>query len=139
MGIPKMTAIKPTDSQLRDLIDSDGYNATLNIINAKYAEMDKFIGNLESDIQAVKDFEKDVIADKMRGYDVGTSLDTLQFQSSSLQIDLNFFTHMKIVYITKLYGDLYKYCNGIIENALAIEEIPMGITKESIKERKFRN
>lgn len=134
-----MTAIKPTDSQLRDQIDSDGYNATLNIINAKYAEMDKFIGNLESDIQAVKDFEKDVIADQMRGYDVGTSLDTLQFQSSSLQIDLNFFTHMKIVYITKLYGDLYKYCNGIIENALAIEEIPIGMTKELIKERKFRN
>ena len=46
---------------------------------------------------------------------------------------------MKKVYITKLYGDLYKYCNGIIENALAIEEIPIGMTKESIKERKFRN
>ena len=134
-----MTAIKPTDSVLRDKIDSDGYNSTLNEINGKYTEMDKFIGNLESDIQSVKDFENDVLADKERGYDVGTSLDTLEFQSSSLQIDLDFFTHMKEVYIKKLYGDLYKYCNGIIENALAIEEIPNGMTKESVKERKFRN
>jgi hypothetical protein len=134
-----MTAIKPTDSTLRDKIDSDGYNSILNIINSKYAEMDKYIGNLESDIIAVKDFEKDVISDRERGYDVGTSLDTLEFQSSSLTIDLNFFTHMKDVYIKKLYGDLYKYCDGIIENALAIEEIPNGMDRASIKERKFRN
>lgn len=134
-----MTAIKPTDSVLRDKIDSDGYNSTLNEINSKYAEMDKYIENLQSDIRAVRDFEKDVIADKNRGYDVGTSLDTLTFQSESLEIDLNFFTHMKSVYIKKLYGDLYKYCDGIIENALAIEDIPEGTTKEKVKERKFRN
>ena len=134
-----MTAIKPTDSILRDKIDADGYNSTLNVINGKYTEMDKYIGNLESDIQSVKDFEKDVLADKDRGYDVGTSLDTLEFQSSSLKIDLDFFTHMKEVYIKKLYGDLYKYCDGIIENALAIEEIPNGMTRKSVKDRKFRN
>ena len=131
-----MTAIKPTDSILRDKIDADGYNSTLNVINGKYTEMDKYIGNLESDIQSVKDFEKDVLADKDRGYDVGTSLDTLEFQSSSLKIDLDFFTHMKEVYIKKLYGDLYKYCDGIIENALAIEEIPNGMTRKSVKDRK---
>ena len=134
-----MTAIQPTDSALRDKIDSDKYNSILNEINAKYTEMDKFIGNLESDIQSVKDFEQDMLADKARGYDVGSSLDTLSFQKDSLQIDLNFFTHMKSVYIKKLYGDLYKYCDGIIENALAIEEIPEGFTKEQIKTRKFRN
>ena len=134
-----MTAIRPTDSVLRDKIDSDGYNSTLNEINSKYAEMDKYIENLQSDIRAVRDFEKDVIADKNRGYDVGTSLDTLTFQSESLEIDLNFFTHMKSVYIKKLYGDLYKYCDGIIENALAIEDIPEGSSKEKVKERKFRN
>ena len=49
-----MTAIKPTDSQLRDQIDSDSYNSTLNVINSKYAEMDKFIGNLESDVASMK-------------------------------------------------------------------------------------
>ena len=134
-----MTAIKPTNSALRDQIDADSYNTTLNVINSKYAEMDKFIENLQSDIVAVKDFEKDVIADKERGYDVGTSLDTLEFQSQSLEIDLNFFTHMKSVYIKKLYGDLYKYCDGIIENALSIEDIPQDSTREAVKERKFRN
>ena len=101
--------------------------------------MDKFIGNLESDILSIKDFEKDMIADQERGYDVGTSLDTLGFQKDSLEIDLDFFIHMKDVYIKKLYGDLYKYCDGIIENALAIEEIPIGFTRETIKTRKFRN
>lgn len=134
-----MTAIRPTDSELRDKIDSDAYNDILNEINSKYAEMDKFIGNLEGDIQSVKDFEKDMITDKERGYDVGSSLDTLSFQRSSLEIDLNFFTHMKDVYIKKLYGDLYKYCDAIIENALAIEELPKGFTREQIKTRKFRN
>ena len=134
-----MTAIRPADSALRDKIDSDKYNQILNEINSKYAEMDKFIGNLESDIQAVNDFEQDMLADKERGYDVGSSLDTLGFQKDSLTIDLNFFTHMKEVYIKKLYGDLYKYCDGIIENALAIEELPEGYTKEQIKDRKFRN
>ena len=134
-----MTAIRPSDSELRDKIDSDAYNNILNEINAKYTEMDKFIGNLESDIQSVKDFEKDMLTDKERGYDVGSSLDTLAFQKDSLQIDLNFFTHMKDVYIKKLYGDLYKYCDAIIENALAIEELPNGFTREQIKNRKFRN
>ena len=132
-----MTAIRPTDSELRDLINSDGYNGTLNEINAKYTEMDKYIGNLQSDIQAVKEFERDILADKERGYDVGSSLDTLSFQRNSLQIDLDFFTHMKDVYIKKLYGDLYKYCDAIIENALAIEEIPTGFTRTQIKDRKF--
>tara|TARA_B100001093_G_scaffold344011_1_gene328762 strand:+ start:17065 stop:17907 length:843 start_codon:yes stop_codon:yes gene_type:complete len=134
-----MTAIQPSDTTLRNQIDSDSYNTTLNVINAKYAEMDKYIGNLESDILSIKDFEKEVISDQERGYDVGTSLDTLGFQKSSLEIDLDFFVHMKDVYIKKLYGDLYKYCDGIIENALAIEEIPDGSTKELVKERKFRN
>lgn len=134
-----MTAIRPTDSELRDKIEADEYNNILNEINSKYAEMDKFIGNLESDIESVSDFIKEVIVDQERGYDVGTSLDTLSFQKDSLVIDNDFFKHMKQVYIRKLYGDLYKYCDGIIENALAIEEIPQGYTREQIKQRKFRN
>ena len=101
--------------------------------------MDKFIGNLQSDILSIRDFEKDMLADQARGYDVGTSLDTLAFQKDSLQIDHDFFVHMKDVYIKKLYGDLYKYCDGIIESALAIEEIPATTTREQVKSRKFRN
>jgi len=76
---------------------------------------------------------------KKRDYDVGTSLDILSFQRESLEIDIDFFTHMKIVYVKKLYGDLYKYCDGIIENALAIEDIPANSTKEKVKGIKFRN
>ena len=128
-----MTAIKPTESALREKIDADSYNSILNEINAKYTEMDKYISNLQSDILSIKDFESEMIADKERGYDVGTSLDTLGFQKDSLQIDHDFFIHMKDVYIKKLYGDLYKYCDGIIEN------IPNGYTREQIKDRKFRN
>ena len=134
-----MTAIRPSDSVLRDKIDADGYNTTLNEINLQYTEMDKYIGNLASDILSIKDFEKDMIADRERGYDVGTSLDTLGFQKDSLQIDYDFFVHMKDVYIKKLYGDLYKYCDSIIESALSIEEIPANFTREQIKDRKFRN
>ena len=134
-----MTAIKPTDSALRDKIEADEYNEILNNINARYAEMDKFIGNLESDIGSVNDFIKDVLVDQDQGYDVGTSLDTLTFQKDSLEIDNNFFKHMKQVYIRKLYGDLYKYCDGIIESALAIEVIPADTTREQVKTRKFRN
>tara|TARA_Y100000816_G_C26095786_1_gene579874 strand:- start:1157 stop:1999 length:843 start_codon:yes stop_codon:yes gene_type:complete len=133
-----MTAIKPSDSVLRDKIDADKYNTTLNEINLQYTEMDKYIGNLESDIQSIKEFETSLLGDQERGYDVGTSLDTLGFQKDSLQIDLDFFVHMKEVYIQKLYGDLYKYCSAIIDNALAIEEIPSGFTKEQVRERKFR-
>ena len=134
-----MTAIRPTESALREKIDADSYNSTLNEINAKYTEMDKYIGNLQSDILSIKDFEKEMLADKARGYDVGTSLDTLGFQKDSLTIDHDFFVHMKDVYIKKLYGDLYQYCNNIIEDALAIEDIPNGFTRQQIKDRKFRN
>ena len=134
-----MTAIRPSDSALRDKIKEDEYNQTLNEINAKYTEMDNYIGNLQSDIQSIKEFEKEMLMDQERGYDVGTSLDTLGFQRDSLQIDLDFFLHMKDVYIKKLYGDLYKYCDSIIENALAIEEIPSNSTRDAVKLRKFRN
>ncbi len=134
-----MTAIRPADSALRDKIAADKYNEILNNTNAKYTEMDKYITNLESDILSIKDFETEMLADKARGYDVGSSLDTLGFQKDSLQIDLDFFVHMKAVYIKKLYGDLHQYCDAIIEDALSIEEIPPNFTRESIKQRKFRN
>jgi hypothetical protein len=133
-----MTAIRPIDSALLDKINADQYNSVLNEINARYSEMETYIGNLRSDIQSVKEFEDQVISDKARGYDVGTSLDTLSFQKESLQIDLLFFEHMKDVYIKKLYGDLYTYCDSIIEDALSIETIPQGTSRDQVKIRKFR-
>ena len=46
--------------------------------------MDKYIGNLASDILSIKDFEKEMITDKERGYDVGTSLDTLSSAATKI-------------------------------------------------------
>lgn len=133
-----MTAIRPADSALRDKIKPDDYNNALTEINSKYAEMDKFIGNLQSDVASIVEFEKSVTEDLERGYDVGTSLDTLGFQRESLRIDLEFFVHMKDVYIKKLYGDLYSFCGAIIDNAMAIEGIPKGSTDAAVRERKFQ-
>lgn len=62
-----ITAIRPSYSSLWNKIDADSYNTTLNLINSKYAEMDKYIGNLESDILSIKDFIKDVVFDRDRG------------------------------------------------------------------------
>ena len=59
--------------------------------------MNNYIENLESDITAIKEFENQVIADKNRGYDVGTSLDTLGFQRESLEIDLIFFILLQFI------------------------------------------
>ena len=133
-----MTAIRPTDSFLRDQIKQDDYNETLGVIQSKFSEMDKYINNLESDVKSIRDFETSLKQDKERGFDVGSSLETLEFQKSSLEIDLQFFVNMKQVYIEKLYGDVYKYLESIIDSALAIEDIPKDSTKDSIKKRKFR-
>ena len=35
-----MTAIRPSDSALRDKIEEDAYNQILNDINAQYSKMD---------------------------------------------------------------------------------------------------
>ena len=56
-----MTAIRPVNSDLRDKINADSCNEVLNEINAKYAEMDKYIGNLQSDITSIKEFEKELV------------------------------------------------------------------------------
>ena len=55
---------------LEDEIDADGYNTPLKV---NYnAEMDKYIGNLESDIQSIKEFEASLLTDQERGCGVGT-------------------------------------------------------------------
>ena len=133
-----MTAIRPADSALRDKIKPDDYNASLSDISVKFQEMEKFIGNLESDVASIADFERSVRADMERGYDVGTSLDTLTFQKESLKIDLEFFVHMKVVYTKKLYGDMYTFCDTIVSSAMAIEGIPAGMNKKSVRDRKFQ-
>jgi len=133
-----MTAIKPTNTELREKINDDKYNLILNQINSKYTEMNKYIGNLQSDILSILEFEKTLKKDKEVGYDIGTALDTLSFQRISLEIDLNFFIKMKDVCIKKLYGDLYKYCCAIIDVALTIEVLPDNTILEDIKQTKLK-
>ena len=64
-----MTAIRPTDSFLRDQIKQDNYNETLGVIQTKFSEMDKYINNLESDVKSIRDFETSLKEDKERGTD----------------------------------------------------------------------
>ena len=130
-------SIQPENNDLREKINEDEYRRILSEINKSYEVMEQFINNLKNDIASVDDLTKQLNRDKEQGYDIGTSLDTLEFQGSTLKIDLNFFTHMKKVYMSKLYGDLYKYCDLIIDSAIAIENNPMNKPKEEIKSGKF--
>lgn len=132
-----MTAIQPSDSNLRDKIRIDFYNQMLTSINEKYTKMNGFVSNLESDIASVADFEAQTRADANQGFDVGTALETLTFQRESLTIDADFFKHMRTVYTKKLYGDLYLFCSEVIDAAMAIEGIPSGFTNSQVRERKF--
>ena len=122
-------SIQPENNDLREKINEDEYRRILSEINKSYEVMEQFINNLKNDITSVDDLTKQLNRDKEQGYDIGTSLDTLEFQGSTLKIDLNFFTHMKKVYMSKLYGDLYKYCDLIIDSAIAITHaIAIGAT-----------
>lgn len=134
-----MSTIRPVDDTLHALIQVDYYNIIIGKINSKCAEMDKYITNLKNDIRAVKRFRQAMISDRERGYDVGSALQTLGFQRDSLEIDLNFFVHMKEVYTKKLYGNLYEYCSGVADLALTIEEVPAGQTREGLRKHKLRN
>ena len=90
-----MAAIRPVDNALREQIKEDLYRQILGEMNKTYEVMEKYINNLKSDVVSITDLVKRLQKDKSRGYDVGSSLDTLTFQKNTLEIDLNFFTHMK--------------------------------------------
>jgi hypothetical protein len=134
-----MTAIKPNNTELRQKINDEKYNLILNQINSKYTEMNKYINNLQRDIAAILEFENILTTDQQIGYDIGSALDTLSFQRISLQIDLYFFINMKDTYIKKLYGDLYKYLESIIDTALTIEILPDDTSVKQLKQSKLKN
>ena len=75
--------------------------------------------------------------DRKRGYDIGTSLDTLGFQKDTMTLDKNFFEKQKDTYLKKIYKDLYKYTEGIIDKCIEIENNPMDLSDEDIKTNKF--
>jgi hypothetical protein len=86
--------------------------------------MDKFINNLNSDINDIGGLTDKLIRDQKRGYDIGTSLDTLNFQKDTLTLDRDFFVNQKDTYLRKIYKDLFKYTSSIVDKAVEIEDNP---------------
>ena len=132
-----MTTIKPVNNELNDLVKTVLYRTIVNQISEKYSVMDGFINNLTSDINEISNVVGQLNRDKARGYDIGTSLDTLGFQKDTMTLDKNFFVKQKDTYLKKIYKDLYKYTEGIIDKCIEIENNPMDLSDSEIKTNKF--
>lgn len=85
---------------------------------------------MAQDIASIDDFLEQLDRDAAQGFDVGSSQETLLFQRSTLQIDLDF-------YQQKIYDDLYGFTDGIVKAAVEIEPNPMNKAVEEIRERKM--
>ena len=90
-----MTSIKPVNNELNDLVKTVLYRTIVNQISEKYSVMDGFINNLTSDINEISNVVNQLNRDRKRGYDIGTSLDTLGFQKDTMTLDKNFFEKQK--------------------------------------------
>lgn len=132
-----MTAIQPVENELSKMIERDFYRTTLASISQKYEAMQTFINNLGQDISSIDDFLTQLERDAEQGFDVGSSQETLLFQRSTLQIDLDFYQRMKTAYVRKIFEDLHNFTNGIVKAAVEIEANPMGQSDEEIRERKL--
>jgi len=132
-----MTAIQPVVNDLNELIRREYYRDILNSISQSYEGMQTYINNLSQDITSIDEFVEQLEEDEKQGFDVGTSKETLVFQRSTLQIDLNFYEEMKQTYMRKIYEDLYNYTNGIVICAVEIEPNPMNKSEDELKKSKF--
>ena len=132
-----MATISPVDNELYQLVKSDVYRGTLNRISEKYATMDQFINNLTSDINEIGTLIDRLLRDQKKGYDIGTSLDTLTFQKDTLTLDRDFFVNQKNTYLRKIYKDLYKYTDGIISKCIEIEDNPQALDEKILKQSKL--
>ena len=132
-----MTAIQPVENELSKMIERDFYRTTLASISQKYEAMQTFINNLGQDISSIDDFLKQLERDAEQGFDVGSSQETLLFQRSTLQIDLDFYQRMKTAYVRKIFEDLHNFTRGIVKAAVEIEANPMDQSDEEIRERKL--
>jgi len=132
-----MTSIKPVNNELNSLVKTVLYRTIVNQISEKYSVMDGFINNLKSDINEISNVVNQLNRDRERGYDIGTSMDTLGFQKDTMTLDKNFFENQKDTYLKKIYKDMYKYTNGIIDKCIEIENNPMDMGKDEIKKNKF--
>ena len=129
-----MTAIQPVENDLSKMIERDFYRSTLATISSKYEEMQTFINNLGQDIGSIDDFLEQLERDASQGFDVGSSQETLIFQRSTLQIDLDFYEQMKKTYLKKIFDDLYSFTDGIVTATVEIEPNPM---KKEVSELKL--
>lgn len=132
-----MTAIQPVENELSKMIERDFYRNTLAAISSKYESMQTFINNLAQDISSIDDFLEQLDRDAAQGFDVGSSQETLLFQRSTLQIDLDFYQQMKKAYLKKIYDDLYGFTDGIVKAAIEIEPNPMNKTNDEMREGKM--
>ena len=132
-----MTAIQPVENELSKMIERDFYRDTLADISTKYESMQTFINNLAQDISSIDDFLKQLERDAAQGFDVGSSQETLLFQRSTLQIDLDFYQQMKKAYLKKIYDDLYGFTDGIVKAAVEIEANPMQKDADEIRDAKL--
>ena len=132
-----MTAIQPVENDLSKLIDRDFYRSTLADISSKYEGMQTFINNLAQDIGSIDEFLEQLERDAAQGFDVGSSQETLIFQRSTLQIDLDFYEQMKSTYLRKIFTDLYSFTDGIVTAAIEIEPNPTQRSVDDLKEGKM--
>ena len=130
-------SIAAEDRALSEMVDRDAFRTSLNEMSESYANMDSFINNLESDLRAIQTYERDLEAQEQMGFDVGSSRATLSFQRSQLDTDLGFFQGMKILYLRRMYSDLYEFASGIALNAATIEPRQDGQTPDELANTKM--
>ena len=132
-----MTAIQPVENELSQLIERDFYRSTLADVSQKYEQMQTYINNLANDISSIDDFLEQLERDAQQGFDVGSSQETLLFQRSTLQIDLEFYQRMKTAYVRKIFEDLFNFTKGIVDAAVEIEPNPLGRSGEELRAGKL--
>ena len=133
-----MSAIAPPAKDLVDRIDRDLYRRKLGEMSDSFQEMDRYITNIQSDLDAIQSLIEDLAQQRQMGYDVGSAETTLLFQLSQLSVDLNWFKSQKKEYLNKAYGDLFKFAMDIAENAAQIEPRRNGETVQDLVDRKVR-
>jgi len=129
--------IAPVDKKLTDLIERDLYRELLQEMSNNYETMARYISNLESDISSIETLTRDLQMQVDAGYEVGSSVETLGFQQSQLQTDLDWFMSQRQMYLNKTYRDLFKFAKDISKAAAEIEPRQGDDTLEDMISRKL--
>ena len=132
-----MTAIQPVEDELSNMIERDFYRTTLASISQKFEKMQTFINNLANDISSIDEFLSQLERDAEQGFDVGSSQETLLFQRSTLQIDLDFYQRMKEAYVRKIFEDLHNFTRGIVTATIEIEPNPLNRPEDELRAGKM--